>query len=64
MVHIILIADTLQTIHRTRNGLFAVSRFRILVLKDDETDEEGAIGYDRPMTSFFFQGFVNQEPES
>ena len=44
-------------------GLFAVSRYRILVLKDDETDEEGAIGYDRPMRSFFFQGFVNQDPE-
>ncbi|WP_433762937.1 hypothetical protein [Brucella anthropi] len=32
-------------------------------MKDDETDEEGAIGYDRPMRSFFFHGFVNQDQQ-
>ncbi|NNU62977.1 hypothetical protein [Ochrobactrum soli] len=40
-----------------------MSRYRILVSKDDETDEQGAIGYDRPLRSFFFQGFVNEDPD-
>lgn len=40
-----------------------MSRYTILVSKDDETDEQGAIGYGHPLRSFFFQGFVNEDPE-
>lgn len=40
-----------------------MSRYRILISKDDQTDEEAVIGYDRPLRSFFLQGFVNEDED-
>lgn len=40
-----------------------MSRYPIQISSCEYTDEEGAIGYDRPLRTFFLQGFINEHED-
>ena len=41
-----------------------MSRFIIELHYDGQIDSSAAIGYDRPLRSFFLQGFINSEEDN
>ncbi|MCM0753598.1 hypothetical protein DEA98_29260 (plasmid) [Brucella pseudogrignonensis] len=63
MVHIILIADTLQTIHRTRNGVIRREPVQNLGSERRRNRRRRRNWLRSSNEIVLFQGFVNQDPE-